>query len=119
MITHFESPQGFRYHRRHDGLYQADMPWRYLSVRYCRLVKIKEDQVRDGASGAKDIESLAWWVHDQLCAEGAWYDRSDVTPWQAAMVLYDILREEGRWFRARTWLLATYFAGCRRAHEEP
>ena len=82
-----------------------------------KYVVIKQGQVRDGASGAWDIVSLSWWVHDQLCADGAWADGSDVTPWQAACVLGDILREEGRWFRATTWKYATLLFGCKRSHE--
>lgn len=116
FIRAIEAPNGFRYRqRKSDGWYVAAQNAEYWSPRYVKLVKIKKDQDRDGATWALDIVSFAWWVHDQLCADGCWADGSDVSPWQAAVVLYDILRGEGRWFRARTWFVATLLLGCRGA----
>ena len=117
MSTYHVTPEGFWYKHRHDGLYEAGMDWKHWSDRYRKWVKVRKGQVRDGATGAMDIDTLAWWVHDQLCADGCWADGTDVTPWQAASVLGDILRSEGRWFRATTWKYTTLLFGCRRAYE--
>lgn len=106
-----------KYHERTDGLYVSEEDYTYWSPRYQRAVHIPRGTVRDGASGAIDVKSSAWWVHDQLCADGTWYDGSDVTPWQAATVLKDILKEEGFWFRQYTWWVFTYMFGCKRAHD--
>lgn len=113
-----EAPGGFKYYERWDGLYQAGKSWSYWSPRYSKRVKIKDGQVRNGANVAMDIDSLSWWVHDQLCADGVWNDGTDVTPWQACCVLGDILREEGRWFRATTWKYTTLVFGCKRSREK-
>lgn len=101
------------YVKRPDGLYEAQEGLVHVSDRTGKLVVVVQGQVRDGASGAIDIKSSAWWVHDQLCADARWYDRTPCTPLQAALELYDILRAEGRWFRARSWFLATLLFGCR------
>lgn len=108
------TPQGFHYYHLPDGLYEAQEMWRYKSPRYGKWVKIKRGQVRDGASGAWDITSLSWWVHDQLCADGKWEDLSPVTAWQCANVLRDILRSEGRLLRGYYWHWATFLFGCKR-----
>lgn len=110
-----KTPQGFRYRKRSDGLYVALMAWGWVSERYGKKVVIREGTVRDGATGAWDIVSLSWWIHDQLCADGHWADGSDVSPWQAASVLGDILRAEGRWARATYWKWATYLLGCKKS----
>ena len=81
---------------------------RHYSKRYKKWVFLPEDMESDGASGpASDIVSLGWWVHDRLCDTGRWADGAACSAWQRSTVLYDILREEGRWFRARTWWAAT------------
>jgi len=90
----------------------------YYSPRYNRRVTVSKLTVRDGASGAFDIRSLSWWVHDELCDLGCWDDKTPVTNWQASCVLSDILHDEGRWFRARTWLIATYLFGCKNARKQ-
>jgi len=112
MQTHI-TPQGFRYRHRPDGLYEALELWRYKSPRYGKWVKIKQGQVRDGASGAFDITSLAWWCHDQLCADACWEDGAPISSWQCANVLRDILRSEGRLMRSYYWHWATFLFGCK------
>jgi len=110
--------QGFIKHRhRSDGLYVCTETYVYRSHRYEQTVVVYEGTVRDGASGAVDIESDSWWVHDQLCADGAWNSGEPVSAWEAATVLRDILQSEGRWFRAFYWRLSTFFFGCKRAKE--
>lgn len=84
----------------------------YLSPRYNKHVTVPEGYRSDGASGpASDIWSQAWWVHDVMCDGGKWDDGTRCTNWQASRVLSDILKSEGRWFRCRSWLVATFFFG--------
>lgn len=90
---------------------------RYTSQRYGKLVVIHPGFRSDGATGAKDISSLGWWVHDYLCEFGQFSDGSLCTNWQASMILHDILVEEGRWFRARSWFAATWLFGGGKARE--
>ncbi len=71
----------------------------------------------DGATGARDIDSDGWWVHDKLCDTGKFDDGSACTNLQASMILYDILKSEGRWFRARSWLVTTWLFGGGKARD--
>ena len=106
-----------KYHPVDSGGYLSDEELRYFSERYQKRVIVRRWTWSDGATGAWDIHSNSWWVHDQLCKDGCWADGSDVTPWQAATVLGDILREEGRLVRATTWKYTTLMLGCKKAHE--
>lgn len=90
---------------RHPGEYI------YRSPRYGQTVTVVDGYESDGATWAEDIWSQAWWVHDVLCDRGTWDDGTPVTNWQASMVLRDILGDEGRWFRACTWFVATFVSG--------
>ena len=90
---------------------------RYFSERYQKWVVVEEGFPSDGASGAVDIYSQAWWVHDKLCVTGTWNDGTPVTNWQASTVLSDILASEGRWFRSMTWWVFTWALGCRKARK--
>lgn len=83
----------------------------YFSERYGKGVTVSRGYPSDGATGAKDINSTGWWVHDVLCDRGTWDDGSKVTNWQASMVLRDILWKEGYYFRAHRWLVATWLLG--------
>ena len=84
---------------------------KYYSVRYDKYVTVPEGYPSDGATGAEDIYSDSWWVHDVLCDRGTWDDGSAVTNWQASQVLQDILRSEGRWLRSKYWFWFTYLFG--------
>lgn len=85
---------------------------RYLSPRYDKWVTVPAGYISDGASGpAEDIVSEAWWVHDVLCDRWTFDDGSLCTNRQASLVLHDILKSEGRWFRSRSWFLATWLGG--------
>lgn len=95
------------YHVTERG-YVLDAPVTYYSPRYRKSITCPAVMWSDGASGpAVDVASLAWWVHDRVCETGTWDDGTACTPWQRSTVLADILRSEGRWFRARTWWAAT------------
>lgn len=115
--------QGFKYEDRSHGPvkfkkpYVALMPFSYYSKRYGKHVHIPQGMDSDGATGAWDITSLGWWVHDRLCNTGQWGDGTRCTNWQASMVLFDILRSEGRWWRDHWWLWSTFLFGggkCRK-----
>ena len=83
----------------------------YHSKRYAKSVTVEKGYVSDGASGAVDIWSTGWWVHDVLCDTGKFNDGTLCNNWQASMILSDILKSEGRWFRSRTWFIATWLFG--------
>ena len=90
----------------------------YHSKRYAKSVTIKAtDKPYDGATGAMDIDSFGWLFHDVLCRDGCFDDGTPCNNWQASMVLSDILEEEGRWFRARSWFIATWLFGGNKARK--
>lgn len=95
-----------------DSYYYNRKEIRYYSTRYNKAVVVPYDFKSDGATGARDINSCAWWVHDVLCESGEFLDGSKCTNWQASSILSDILKSEGRWFRARSWFIATLIWGC-------
>jgi hypothetical protein len=90
---------------RHPGEYI------YRSPRYGKTVTVVDGYESDGATGADDLWSESWWVHDVLCERGTWDDGTPATNWQASRVLADILLAEGRYVRAYPWLLATLIFG--------
>lgn len=84
----------------------------YYSKRYGKTVEIKTtDKPYDGATGAFDIDSFAWVFHDVLKRDKCFSDGTYCSNTQASFVIYDILREDGFWFRARSWYLATLVWG--------
>lgn len=84
----------------------------YYSKRFNRFVRVEKGFVSDGASSiAIDIWSYSWWVHDKLCSTWKWEDGTRCSNWQASWVISDILKSEGRWFRAFTWFVATLIGG--------
>lgn len=99
------------------GEYYNETEFTYYSSRYNKFVLVPQGFVSDGATGAFDINSKGWWVHDVLCEEGTWRDGTPINNWQASMVLHDILVMEGRWFRARSWFIATWLFGGGKARE--
>lgn len=101
-----------RYERVDDGQWRLLEDYVYYSDRYDKRVVLAAGMLSDGATGAFDIHSTAWWVHDHICDTGAWADGTPVTAWQAATVLSDILKAEGRRFRSWYWLWATFLFGC-------
>jgi hypothetical protein len=85
----------------------------YHSKRYGKTVTVPEGYDSDGATGASDIYSDSWWVHDMIAARCTWDDGTPITNWQASKVLSDILASEGRWVRKHTWFWATFLFGCK------
>ena len=89
----------------------------YHSKRYDKTVIVMEGERSDGATWAVDIHSEGWWVHDELCNSGLFADGTLCSNLQASMIIHDILKSEGYWFRARTWLIGTFIGGggeCRK-----
>ena len=90
----------------------------YYSFRYGKTLTIKPtDLPYDGATYAIDIDSFGWLFHDVACRDGCFDDGSKCTNWQASQILSDILKEEGRWFRSKTWLAATWLFGGGKARK--
>ena len=84
---------------------------RYWSPRYKKWIVVEEGFKSDGATGAIDIYSEAWWVHDKVKETEKFNDGTPCTNRQASMILYDILRSEGRKIRAPFWCAGTYLWG--------
>lgn len=99
------------FYRKVLGGYRLNSDQSYYSKRYGKTASVIADFFSDGATGAKDIFSLSWWIHDRLCATGCWDDGTRVSNLQASMVLADILWSEGRYFRAFYWFIATFLLG--------
>ncbi len=89
----------------------------YYSERYDKWVTVEKGFKSDGATGAVDLWSEGFWVHDQLCDFGYFNDGSPCTNWQASTILGDILKAEGRWFRSRSWKYATFLFGGGKARK--
>lgn len=93
-------------------VYRLIDPMPYYSRRFRKWITCPDGMESDGASGpATDIVSRGWWVHDRLCETFAWDDGTPCPIWQSSLVLYDILKEEGRPVRARSWFVATLLFG--------
>lgn len=97
--------------------YKALMFYKYYSKRYKKTKTISIGDRSDGATGAFDIPSSSWWVHDALSESGCWDDGTKLTNWQCSQVISDILKSEGRWVRSRRWKYFTFAIGggeCRK-----
>jgi len=88
----------------------------YMS-RYGKVITVEAGTRSDGATGAWDIISDSWWVHDKICNTGMFEDGTLCNNLQASTILSDILKSEGRWFRARTWFLTTLAFGGGKARD--
>lgn len=108
-----------RYRKRSDGLYVCTETYRWHSSRYGESITVYEGTVRDGASGAINIRSSSWWVHDEICAREPpqWDSGNPISAWQAAATLSDVLASEGRWARAIYWRWSTFMLGCKAARK--
>ena len=102
---------------RWNARYLCPREIRYWSPRYRRWITVARAYPSAGATGARDIDSRAWWVHDRLCDWPEFDDGSPCTNWQASMILGDILAEDGHWFRRVTWPAATWLFGGGRCRE--
>jgi len=80
----------------------------YFSPRFQKTVTVEPGYKSDGSTGGEDIVSLSWWVHDKVSDTEKWDDGSRCDARQRSWILHDILRSEGRWFRCKSWGIATY-----------
>ena len=81
------------------------------NVEYVKTITVPQGYISDGATGAMDIASRAWFVHDVLCQFGKWDDGTKLSNWQCSQVLQDILVEEGRYWQSKRWFWATWVIG--------
>lgn len=102
---------------RSDGKYVLNERIIYYSPRYNRTITVPEGRLSDGATGAMDITSRGWWVHDELCLLGKWDDDTLISNWQCSQVLQDILTEEGRRWQGHRWFWATWLFGGGKARK--
>ncbi|HBA72200.1 MAG TPA: hypothetical protein DCZ63_08450 [Geobacter sp.] len=100
-----------------NGRYILNESIVYYSPRYRKTITIPAGRVSDGATGALDITTLAWWVHDELCLKGAWDDGTPINNWQCSQVLQDVLKSEGRNFQGMYWFWFTWAFGGGKARE--
>lgn len=101
-----------------DGkTYRLEEDAEYYSKRYDKYITLKKGKLSDGATGAMDIHSLGWWVHDKLCDDGVFDDGTECTNLQASTILADILSSEGRWARSKYWWLTTWILGGGKARQ--
>jgi len=99
-----------------DG-YEVTEKYTYYSSRYNRYIEIPKGFYSDGATGAKDVDSDGWIIHDHICRYALWMDGTKIDNWTASTVLCDILWRDGFEIRATTWWLATYLFGGGKARE--
>lgn len=90
------------------GKYICIENFTYNSKRYNKYIVVHKGYPSDGATGAKDINSNGWWVHDILSEYNRFSDGSHCSILQSSWVLHDILKEEDRCIRAKTWFVATF-----------
>lgn len=102
--------RNIKYKEVGDG-YEVTEGYFYYSKRYNRRITIPKGFYSDGATGAKDIDSDGWIVHDHICRYAVWDDGTRIDNWTASTVLGDILYSEGYTWRAYYWWWATYLLG--------
>ena len=100
-----------------NGRYLVKEEIRYFSPRYKKWVVCEVNDDSDGATYARDIKSFCWIIHDDLCRTGKFEDGSKCSNWQASKILSDVLKKEGRGFRSRSWLIATWLLGGGKARD--
>ena len=94
-----------------NGDYQLNEVIRYYSERYKKWITVPAGRISDGATGAMDITSRGWWIHDELCLRGKWDDGTLLSNWECSQVLQDVLKAEGRYWQSKRWFWATWLCG--------
>ncbi len=102
-------PDGMKWMALNDYLYHSSM--------FNQDVQIKAGDKSDGATGAPDIDSDSWWIHDKLCETGTWKSGQRLSNFVASTVLGNMLWHEGYWYRSVYWWFATFFGGGGKAKE--
>ncbi len=98
-------------HKKVGDGYEVTETYTYYSKRYNRYLTIKDGFYSDGATGAADVDTDAWIVHDHICRYAVWDDATKIDNWTASTVLADILWADGYKIRSVTWWIATYLFG--------
>lgn len=80
----------------------------YFSKRFNKSITITKEFISDGATGAKDINSMSWWIHDALSEWEHWDDGSFCSIYDSSLVIYDVLKSEDRYIRAPLWFIGTF-----------
>lgn len=93
--------------------------YKYTDPKTGNYIEVFDGEVSDGSTGALDIHSAAWWVHDAICRDGHWHGpkKDPIGSYTAARILSDILRKEGRWARAFYWRWSTFAFGCHKVRK--
>lgn len=94
-----------------NGKYRLNEEIVYCSPRYGKSITVPAGRISDGATGAMDITSRGWWIHDELCLRGKWDDGTLLSNWQCSQVLQDVLKSEGRYWQSKRWFWATWIFG--------
>jgi hypothetical protein len=100
-----------------NGTYRLKERIVYTSPRYGKTITVAAGRESDGATGAMDITSRGWWIHDELCLLGRWDDGTPLSNWQCSQVLQDVLKAEGRYWQSKRWFWATWLFGGGQARE--
>jgi hypothetical protein len=115
--------QGFRVNQTilPNGHYLLNEEITYHSPRYGKDITAKAGEDSDGATGAFDVVSRGWWLHDVACKRGTWDDGTPMSNWQCSQLLQDVMVEEspkgwkrvrsGRWWQSRYWFWSTWLLG--------
>lgn len=86
-----------------------------------RTITVPKGYEVDGATYALDDPrlALAWTIHDWVCEFTKWDDGSGITAWEAARILWILIRLAAQefkvlWFygRAWGWNVMTFAFGC-------
>ena len=76
-----------------------------------KTITIPAFMYSDGATCAKDLIPLAWFVHDRICVYPYFDDGSPISNLKASWIYRSILSWNGKGVRARIRLLATFLFG--------
>jgi hypothetical protein len=92
-----------------DGYILLEDFWFY-SERFNEWIHLEQGMFSDGATGAMDIYSASWWVHDKITEHDKCYFRSGapISNHAASLILGDILRSEGHHWRSFSWFVSTW-----------
>ena len=82
-----------------------------------KYITVPKYYISDGASGAIDIKSKGWWVHDWLCEENGFDDGTECSNWHASRILSGILFKEKRPLRSFYWRVSTFLLGGERLNK--
>lgn len=89
-------------------------PLVHYSKRYDKTTTVPGGFACDGATMAPNVGN-GYKHHDWLFFYGKWDDGTRCTFVQANMVIYDVMRDEGRWIGARAFLIGVFLPPSKHA----